>query len=237
MSEKGDEEAKGLRLSEEEAKEIAKGAELLLPIETLLSAGVHIGTRIKTKDMEPYIFRVRPDGLFVLDVKKMDERLRTASKFIARFDPSKVVVVSVRLYGQAPVTKFCEVTRCTPVLGRFMPGLFSNPSHPSHLDPSIVLVTDPKADEQAVREASGIGVPVIALCDTDNSFTDVDFVIPTNNKGRRALATVFWLLGRQILKERGEIPPDGELTVSIDDFETKLEEAAPAEASSGEDQA
>lgn len=235
MSEKVEEEAKGIKLTEEEAKEIAKGAELLLPIETLLSAGVHIGTRIKTKDMETFVFRVRPDGLFVLDVKRMDERLRTASKFIARYDPSKVVVVSVRLYGQSPVKKFCDVTRCRPVLGRFMPGLFSNPSHPNHLDPGIVLVTDPKADEQAVREASGIGVPVIGLCDTDNSFTDVDFVIPTNNKGRRALATVFWLLARQVLKERGEIPPDGELTATIDDFETKLEEAGPVGASGEEE--
>jgi len=230
------EEARGLKLTEEEAKEIAKGAELLLPIETLLSAGVHIGTRIKTKDMEPFVFRVRPDGLFVLDVKKTDERLRTASKFIARYDPSKVVVVSVRLYGHTPVKKFCEVTRCAPVLGRFMPGLFSNPAHPNHLDPGIVLVTDPKADEQAVHEASGIGVPVIGLCDTDNSFTDMDFVVPTNNKGRRALATVFWLLARQILRDRGEIAPDGELTVSIDAFETKLEEeAAPAEATPKEE--
>jgi len=236
LSEKTEDETRGLKLTEEEAKEIAKGAELLLPIETLLSAGVHIGTRIKTKDMVSFVFRVRPDGLFVLDVKKTDERLRTASRFISRYDPSKVVVVSVRLYGHIPVKKFCEVTRCTPVLGRFMPGLFSNPAHPNHLDPGIVLVTDPKADEQAVQEASGIGVPVIGLCDTDNSFTDVDFVVPTNNKGRRALATVFWLLARQILRDRGEIAPDGELTVSIDDFETKLEEeTAPAEAAPEEE--
>jgi len=41
---------------------------LLLPLEELLAAGLHIGTRIKTESMEEYIYRVRPDGLFILNV-------------------------------------------------------------------------------------------------------------------------------------------------------------------------
>ena len=36
------------------------------------------------------------------------------------------------------------------------------------------------------------------------------------------MAVIYWLLARQILRERGEIPPDGELSQSIDDFEVKL---------------
>ena len=57
--------------------------DLLLPRDTMLSAGIHIGTRIKTLDMAPFIYRVRPDGLFVLDVKKTDERIRVAAKFLS----------------------------------------------------------------------------------------------------------------------------------------------------------
>lgn len=216
------------RKIEEEEIAAAATTELLLPIDTLLSAGIHIGTRIKTKDMEPFIFRVRPDGLFVLDVKKTDERIRAAAKFIARFEPPRVVVTSARLYGRVPVKKFCEITGATVILGRFMPGLFSNPSYSGYIEPQVLIVTDPKADKQAVSEASVVGVPVIALCDTDNTFADIDFAIPTNNKGRRALATVYWLLARQVLRERGELPPDGNLPVSIDDFETKLAETEEA---------
>ena len=63
---------------------------------------------------------------------------------------------------------------------------------------------------------------MIALCSTDNDFSFVDLVIPTNNKGRRALATVYWLLARQVLRERGEIPPDGDLDTPIEEFEVKL---------------
>jgi len=217
-SERGVEE--GLRKEGEAAE-----AEFLLPIDNLLSAGVHIGTRVKTKDMIPFIYRVRPDGLFVLDAKKTDERIRMAAKFISRFNPKKVVVVSSRLYGRTPVQKFCEVTGCIPIMGRFLPGLFTNPSHSEHIEADILIVTDPKADWQAVSEASSVGIPVVSLCDTDNDFRDIDFVIPINNKGRRSLATLYWLLALEILKARGEVQQDGTLQVPIDSFETKLVEA------------
>lgn len=201
---------------------------LLLPIEALLSAGIHIGTRIKTKDMEPFIYRVRPDGLFVLDVKRTDERIRIAGKFLSKFDPYKVIVVSSRLYGRTPVIKFSEITQTHAVVGRFLPGIFSNPNHSSHIEADAVVVTDPRADRQAVKEAALVGIPVLALCDTDNDFANIDYVIPANNKGRRSLATIYWLLARQILREKGEITLDGEMMSAIDDFETKLTETAPS---------
>jgi len=213
----------GRNLSEnEESVESFSEEDLLLPQDTLLSAGVHIGTRMRTKDMEPFIYRVRADGLFVLDVKKTDERIRVAAKFLARFDPSKIVAVAGRLYGQSPVEKFCEVVGAIPIIGRFIPGMLSNPLYPNRLEPSVIIVSDPKADAQAVKEAATIGVPVVALCSTDNDFSYVDLVIPTNNKGRRALAVIYWLLARQILRERGDIPPDGDIPQTIEDFEIKL---------------
>jgi small subunit ribosomal protein S2 len=196
--------------------------ELLLPRDTLLSAGIHIGTRMKTRDMEPFIYRVRPDGLFVLDVKKTDDRIRVAGKFLARYEPSKVVVAATRLYAHEPVKKFCQLTGATPLIGRFIPGMLSNPLYPHRVDPEIIVVSDPRADAQAVKEASAVGIPIVALCSTDNEFVGVDFVIPTNNKGRRALAVIFWLLSRQILRERGELPADQNPKATIEDFEAKI---------------
>ncbi len=218
-------------MSEDEVRETFPAQEegLLLPQDSLLSAGIHIGTRIKTKEMEQFIYRVRPDGLFVLDVKKTDERIRVAAKFLARFDPPKIAVAAARLYAREPVTKFCEVTGAAALIGRFIPGMLSNPLYPNRIEPDVILVSDPRADSQAVKEASSIGIPVVALCSTDSGFSDVDLVIPTNNKGRRALATIYWLLARQILREKGGIPPDGDLPISIDDFETKLVEKMPQE--------
>jgi len=196
--------------------------ELLLPRDTLLSAGIHIGTRMKTKDMEQFIYRVRPDGLFVLDVKKTDERIRIAAKFLARFEPARIAAAAARLYAYEPVKKFCEVTGATPIIGRFIPGLLSNPTYPNRIEPNVLIVSDPRADSQAVKEASSASIPVIALCSTDNEFSGVDLVISTNNKGRRALAVIYWLLARQILRERGELPPDRDLPLTIEDFEAKI---------------
>jgi small subunit ribosomal protein S2 len=196
--------------------------ELLLPRDTLLSAGIHIGTRMKTKDMEQFIYRVRPDGLFVLDVKKTDDRIRVTAKFLARFEPAKIAAAAARLYAQEPVRKFCEAIGATPVVGRFIPGLFSNPLYPNRIEPEVLIVSDPRADFQAVKEASSAGIPVVALCSTDNEFSGVDLVIPTNNKGRRALAVIYWLLARQVLREKGELPPDKDLPLTIEDFEAKI---------------
>jgi small subunit ribosomal protein S2 len=196
--------------------------ELLMPRDTLLSAGIHIGTRMKTGDMEQFIYRVRADGLFVLDVKKTDDRVRVAGKFLARFEPGKIAAAAARLYAQEPVSKFCEVTGATPVIGRFIPGLLSNPLYPNRIEPEVLIVSDPRADLQAVKEAASVGIPVVALCSTDNEFNGVDLVIPTNNKGRRALAVIYWLLAKQTLRERGELPVDKDLPLTVDDFEAKI---------------
>jgi small subunit ribosomal protein S2 len=206
--------------SEDEVPAIAE--ELLLPQDALLSAGIHIGTRMKTKDMEQFIYRVRPDGLFVLDVKKTDERIRVTAKFLTRFEPAKIAAAATRLYAQEPVKKFCEAIGATPVVGRFIPGLLSNPLYPNRIEPEVLIVSDPRADSQAVKEASSAGIPIVALCSTDNEFSGVDVVIPTNNKGRRALAVIYWLLARQILREKGELPPDKDLPLTIEDFEAKI---------------
>lgn len=224
MSETGEnKEIKDEKFGKEgETRSVSVEEELLLAQDMLLSAGIHIGTRMKTKDMEQFIYRVRPDGLFVLDVKRTDERIRIAAKFLARFEPSKIAAVAARLYAQDPVRKFCEATGGIPIAGRFTPGLLSNPLYSNRIEPDVLIVSDPRADSQAVKEASSAGIPVVALCSTDNDFSGVDLVIPTNNKGRRALAVIYWLLARQILRERGELPLDKDLPVTIEDFEAKI---------------
>ncbi|MCD6528973.1 30S ribosomal protein S2 [Candidatus Bathyarchaeota archaeon] len=208
----------------ESTEESKTEEELLIPRETYLSAGVHIGTKIKTGDMEKFIYRVRPDGLFVLDIKKTDERIRVAAKFLSRFDPEKILVVAGRLYAKVPAEKFCEYTKARLITGRFVPGTLSNPLYPNSLEPDVVLVSDPKADSQAVKEASSLGIPVVALCSTDNELSKIDLAIPTNNKGRRALAVIYWVLARQLLRERGDLAPDEDLPVPIESFEMKLAE-------------
>ena len=190
----------------------------------ILSTGIRVGTPVKTKSMSRYIVRANPEGLYILDISKTLYRIDVAAKFIGRTNIAKVAITSAREYGKKPVEKFCEATGATPILGRFMPGTFTNPSLPKYMEPEIVIVTDPQADQQAVIEATRAGVPVLAISNSDNVISKVDLVIPANNRGRKALATVYWLLAREVMKKQGKIKSDKEMKVTIDDFETKLVE-------------
>jgi small subunit ribosomal protein S2 len=190
----------------------------------ILSTGIRVGTPVKTKYMTQFIVRANPEGLYILDISKTLAKIDVAAKFIGRANISKVAVTSAREYGKTPVEKFCELTGATSIFGRFMPGTFTNPSLPKYMEPEIVIVTDPQADQQAVLEATRAGVPVIAISNSDNVTSKVDLVIPANNRGRKALATVYWLLAREVLKRQGAIKSDTEMKMSIDDFETKLVE-------------
>jgi len=182
-------------------------SELLIELDNYLAAGLHIGTQQKTSDMEKYIFRVRSDGLYVLDIQKTDERIRQIAKLLARYDPEDILV---------------EVTGAKTIPGRFIPGTLTNPTYAKFIEPKIIVVTDPRSDAQAVLESKQNGIPVIALCDTENLLSFVDIAIPVNNKGRKAIALVYWLLARQILRERGTIPEDGDLDIEATDFELKF---------------
>ena len=193
----------------------------------ILATGIRVGTPVKTKFMTPFIVRANPEGLYILDISKTLSRIDVAAKFISRADIARVAITSAREYGKTPVQKFCELTGAMSILGRFMPGTFTNPSLPDYMEPEVVVVTDPQADQQAVIEATRAGVPVIAISNSDNVTSKVDLVIPANNRGRKALATVYWLLAREVLKKQGKIKSDSGMSVSIDDFETKLVEEIP----------
>ena len=197
-------------------------SELLIPLDKYLAAGLHIGTQQKTKDMERYIYRVRADGLYVLDVRKTNDRIVAAGKFLAKFEPDDVLVVSTRQYGQAPVKKFGQVTGAKTIPGRFIPGTLTNPNYGKFIEPKVLVVTISRLDSQAIIEARQIGIPVVALCDKINLLGNVDIVVPVNNKGRKAIALVYWLLARQTLRGRGDLAADMDLSIPATDFELKM---------------
>ena len=189
--------------------------DLLIPVEDYLAAGVHIGTQQKTKSMDRFIHRVRTDGLYVLDVSQTDSRIRTAASFLSNYNPEQILVASSRQYGRFPAEKFAEAVGTRARTGRFIPGTLTNPDYAGYIEPDVVVVTDPIGDSQAVKEAITVGIPVIAMCDSNNTTSNVDLVVPTNNKGRKALSVVYWLLANETLDRRGAEP-----TYALEDFET-----------------
>ena len=120
---------------------------------------------------------------------------------------------------------FAEVTGAKAIVERFIPGTLTNPGIAYFIEPSILVVTDPMTDEQALTEAVSAGIPIVALCDANNSTSNIDLVIPTNNKGRKALATVYWLLAREMLRERHRKEGDGgefSFEYTAEDFEAGI---------------
>jgi len=190
----------------------------------VLATGIRVGTQVKTKFMKSFITTASPEGLYMLDLDITLERIKTAAKFINRLGTDKLIVCTGRRYAETPVEKFCEMLGSKKLMGRFMPGTLTNPSLPYYIEPKLVFISDPQVDEQAVVEATNAGIPVIGIANTDNITSKLDVIIPANNRGRKALATVYWLLVRQILIERGELKENEPMKYEIDDFETKITE-------------
>jgi len=191
---------------------------LLVPNEQYLKAGIHIGTKFRTSYMDKFIYKTRPDGLSVLNLTQIDERLRLAAKLLGGYAPEDIVVVCRRENGWKPLKLFGEETGIGIIAGRYPPGLLTNPALSTYREAKIMLVSDSWPDRNAVNDALSVGVVVIALCDTNNQSNDIDLVVPCNNKGKKSLGLIYWILAREYLKSRGVIKTDEEFSASLDQF-------------------
>ena len=190
----------------------------LVELEKYLKVGLHIGTKFRTKYMEPFIYKIRPDGLAVLNVQKINERIGLAAKFLAQYEPEDILIIGRRENSWKSIEMFAKTTGAKVFSGRYPPGILTNPNLENFIEVKILLATDPWPDKNAVRDAVKAGIPVIALCDTNNESNYVDLVVPCNNKGKKSLGLIFWILAKEYLKIRGVIKSDKDMKLTIEDF-------------------
>jgi len=190
----------------------------LVPQDVYLKAGIHIGTKFKTKHMEQFIYKTRPDGLSVLNLQKINERIEIAANLLAQYDPEDVLIVSRRENGWKAIKQFGKLTGSKVFSGRYPPGILTNSNLDNFLEVKIILVTDSWPDRNAINDALKIGIPVIALCDTNNQSNNIDLVVPCNNKGKKSLGLFFYILAKEYMKLRGIIKSDQDFKAKIDDF-------------------
>jgi small subunit ribosomal protein S2 len=190
----------------------------LVANDTYLKSGIHIGTKFRTKYMEQFIYKTRPDGLSVLNLQKIDERIRGCTKFLSQYAPEDILIVSRRENSWKPVKLLGKLTGMKVFAGRYPPGILTNSNLESYIEPKVLLVTDSWPDRNAVKDAVNIGIPVIALCDTNNQSNNIDLVVPCNNKGKKSLGLFFWILAREYLTNRGLIKKPEDMKEPVEDF-------------------
>lgn len=205
------------------AKESAEKTGMLIKQEKYLEAGLHIGTRMCTFDMQKFVFRRRDDGLHILDLREIDRRIRKASKIMGNYNLNEILIVASRTYSGNAALKFCELTGAKIIKGRFIPGTMTNVKLDVFCEPKLIFVCDPKNEKEAIIEAGKAGIPIIALSDSDNEVKYIDFIIPANNKGRKSLALIFCILARELLMIKGKISSYNEFKYEPSYFE-ELEE-------------
>ena len=191
-----------------------------------LSCGIHIGTKLLSGDARRFIYRQTNYGLYVIDLTQTDKRLKIMAKFLSKYveeGSDRIIVSSVRRYGKEPVKKFCEVLGCRAIVNRFIPGSLTNPIIDTYVkDASVVVIIDPHADKVILREAQLARIPVVSLFDTDDTLVGIDLAVPANNRGKKALGLVFWILARQIMLELGKISSEDEFPYTLEEFTSKI---------------
>ncbi len=197
---------------------MAKEQQFLVPQDTYLKAGIHIGTKFKTKYMSKFIYKTRSDGLSVLNLQRIDERIKTAVNMLSQFTPEEILIVSRRENAWKSVRMIGKVSGCDIFAGRYPPGVLTNPMLDNFAEPKVILVTDPWPDRNVIEDAIKIGIPVIALCDTNNQSNNIDLVVPCNNKGKKSLGLFFWILARGYLTKKELIKKPEDMKETVEDF-------------------
>jgi small subunit ribosomal protein S2 len=197
---------------------VDENLDLLVPNEEYLKAGIHIGTKFKTKYMKNFIYKTRPDGLSVLNIEEIDKRIRILVKFLANYNPEDIVIVSRRENGWKGVKKLAEHVGVKFFAGRYPPGVLTNTELRDFVEAKVIFITDPWPDRNAISDALKIGIPVIALCDTNNAANNIDYVIPCNNKGKKSLGLIFYLLTKGLMEAKGLHNKGQAFPYTVDDF-------------------
>ncbi|KAJ1923774.1 structural constituent of ribosome [Tieghemiomyces parasiticus] len=197
----------------------------------LLAAKAHLGSQNATKGMSTYLWKRRDDGVHILNVGKTWEKLVLAARIIAAVEnPADVAIISSRSFALRGTHKFAIHTGAQAIAGQFTPGTFTNYITRSFKEPRVIVVCDPIADHQAIREASYVNIPVIAFCNADAPLTHVDVAIPINTAGKHSMGLGLWMLAREVLRLRGTLKRQEEWNIVVDMFFHRDAEDAEKEA-------
>ena len=221
LKKKIEEKAKELEFKIKKKEEInLEGVEkpkedLLVPLEEYVKSGIHLGTKVITAHMNPYVYKRRVDGLAVFNTSIIDKKLRLAAAMLSKYSPEQIIVSGKREASWKALNSFRKATGIRVFTKKYPAGIITNPNLEDFFEPKIVFVVDPWLDKNPISDALITNLPVVALCDTNNLLSNADLVIPCNNKSNKSIGLIFWILAKEYNKLKkidSKIPDLSEFT-------------------------
>ncbi len=220
------------KLSETELKRVMTDTkETLVPLTDYIACSVHLGTKVITPDMRKFVYKRRADGLAVLNTNLIDDKIREGVKFLNEFSAEDIFIACKREAGWPAVEKFAEVTGIRAFMKKYPSGIITNLRLENFFEPKLAVICDPWVDKNALNDANIIRIPVLGICDTNNYAKGMTHVMVGNNKSRKSVGLILFILAREYLKAQGKTKEAKAL--NMEDFTGKIEEMQSASHTEG----
>jgi len=202
-----------------EIKENVDGKkETLIPLEDYIKCAVHLGTKVITPHMKKYVYKRRADGLAVINTALIDEKIREAIDFLNKYEADKIYLACKREAGWDAVKLFGEITGIKIFTKKYPPGVTTNLELDDFFEKELTVICDPWMDKNALNDTIKLKKPVLSLCDTNNYTARITKIIPCNNKSKKSIGCILYLLARGYTKSKGL-----DFNASLEDFAGELE--------------
>jgi small subunit ribosomal protein S2 len=190
----------------EELKEqvkIKKRADMLVPLEEYVKAGIYLGTKVVTPNMKPFVYRRRADGLAIFNTDLIDEKLKEAIEFLSKFDAKDIILACKRQAGWKAAKMFSRLTGIRVFTKKYPAGILTNTTLPDFFENELTIVTDSWLDKNSLNDTLNVNKKVLMICDTNNFSKGADQIIIGNNKSGKSLGLIFYILVRGFCKAKG----------------------------------
>ena len=175
----------------------------------MLKAGLHFGhqTRRWNPKMRPYIFGAR-NGIHIIDLQQTVKLFRVAYDKVVDTvaNGGKVLFIGTKRQAQEAVATEATKANQYYVTNRWMGGTLTNfvtiqksverlkkleqtLGGIKNMDrlPQLAFIIDPHREDIAVKECRKLGIPIVAVTDTNCDPDVIDYIIPGNDDAIRAI--------------------------------------------------
>jgi len=185
-----------------EQVKLKKRADMMVPLEEYVKAGIYLGTKVVTPSMKPFVYRRRADGLAIFNTDLIDEKLKESVNYLTKFETKDIILVCKRKAGWKAAKMFSHLTGIKVFTKKYPAGILTNTTLPDFFENELTIVADSWLDKNALNDTLNVKKKVLMICDTNNFAKGADQIIIGNNKSPKSLGIIFYLLTRGYCKAK-----------------------------------